>query len=79
MQGAPPQGGQPHLSTKEHEVQPLSPYTALATLVLFKQRRLNIGEEMYDQCVDTIVGLLEEVNDEKFRLIPRNDSVTPES
>jgi len=58
-------------------VQPLSPYTALASLVLFKQRRLTMSEEFYDQCVDTVVSLLEDVNDEKYRLEQRK-TPTPE-
>jgi len=59
----------------------MSPYTALATLVLFKQRRLNIDQVTYDQCLDVIIDLLEECNNEKFRLTPSPgyDLTTPES
>lgn len=78
MTGDPAQGREPHLVTKEHVVQPLSPYTALASLVLFKQRRLSMSEEFYDQCVDTIVALLEEVNDERYRLEQRQTPTTLE-
>lgn len=54
-----------------------SPYTALALLVLFKQKAVTIDEDTFDVCVDTLVGLLEEVNDEKYRLSQKKVIVTP--
>jgi len=71
VQGDRAQGPEPHLVTKEHVVQPPSPYTALGMLLMFKQRRIDLDEETYDVCVDVLVGVLEDVNDEKFRLQPR--------
>jgi len=46
-------------------------------LTMFKQRRINLDVETYETCIDVIVGLLEEVNDEKFRLL--GNPTTPES
>jgi len=53
-------------------VQPsfLSPYTALSLLLLFKQRRIPLTQTQFDQCFDTIVDVLDEANNEKFRLDP---------
>jgi len=51
-------------------VQRPSPLTALAMLLLFKQRRVDITLEDYDLFVDTVVGALEDANDEKYRLEP---------
>lgn len=59
-------------------MQRLSPYTALATLLLFKEKKLAIDEETFDQCVDTLVSVLEDTNDEKYRLTQRKLIVTPE-
>jgi len=56
----------------------LSPFTAVAMLTMFKQRRITMDEETYEQCVDAIVLLLEQVNDESYRLEGRQP-VTPES
>jgi len=52
-------------------VQQPSPLTSLTMLILWKQRRIDITREDYDLFVDTVVGVLEEANDETFRLEPR--------
>jgi len=44
---------------------------------MFKQRRLNLTEEQFDECVDNLIGFLEELNDERYRLEHRKP-VTPE-
>jgi len=48
-------------------------------LTMFKQRRLNMDEEMFDQCVDALVELLEATNNEKFRLEKVPGPITLES
>jgi len=57
----------------------VSPFTAVAMLTMFKQRRLNMDERMFDQCVDALVELLEATNDEKFRLERLPGPITLES
>lgn len=57
----------------------VSPFTAVAMLTMFKQRRLNMDEEMFDTCVDALVQLLEDTNDEKFRLERIPGPITLES
>jgi len=59
-------------------VQRLSPHSAVAILVCFEKRQLNLDEEIFDQCLDTIIDFLEKVNDEKYRLTNRKP-ITPES
>jgi len=78
-EGETAQGRYRHLSTKEHEVQHPSPYTALAFLAMFKQRRLNLTHEQFDECVDNLIAFLEELNDEKYRLEGPPHRITPES
>lgn len=76
--GSAAPGGGTSSRESEHEVQRLSPHSATAILVCFQKRQLNLDEEIFDQCVDTVIALLEEVNDEKFRLTNRKP-VTQES
>lgn len=58
--------------------QPISFYTAVGVLVAFKNRQLNLDEEVFETCFDVLVSLLEEVNNEKYRLQNRQP-ITPES
>jgi len=44
-----------------------SPFTALAMLLMFKQRRVELSEQDFDLHFDTLLEVLEEVNNEKFR------------
>lgn len=37
-------------------------------LILFKQRRVGITLQDYETYVDAVISVLEEVNDEKYRL-----------
>jgi len=57
----------------------VSPFTAVAMLTMFKQRRLNMHEEQFHQCVDALVELLEQTNNEKFRLEKIPGPITQES
>lgn len=50
-----------------------SVYTALSMLLLFKQRRIPLTETEYDMYFDTCLELLEEVNNERFRLDQRKE------
>lgn len=52
-------------------MQPLSLIAAAAILEAFSKRHINLDEEFYEQCVDTIVEALEKCNDDKFRLTAR--------
>jgi len=45
-----------------------SPFTAIAMLLLFKQRRVPMTRQDFDLYFDTILEVLEEVNNERFRL-----------
>lgn len=45
------------------------PSTALELLVLFTQRKLQLTEADFDQCVDEVIDVLEKANDEKHRLL----------
>jgi len=58
-----------------------SPYTCFTMILLFKQRRMDLTRETYDQCVDVIIGVLEEANNETWRLDvpPPKSAFTPES
>lgn len=58
--------------------QPISYFTAVGVLVAFKNKQLNLDEEVFEQCVDTVISLLEETNNEKYRLKNRQP-ITPES
>jgi len=58
--------------------QPMSFFTAVGVLVAFRDRKLNLDEEIFEQCLDTLIGLLEDVNNEKYRLRNRQP-ITPES
>lgn len=46
----------------------MSPHTAISLLLLFKRQQHPLTEAEFDLCFDTIVQLLEEVNEEKYRL-----------
>lgn len=71
--------GTPFLRTQEHEVQqPISFFTAVGILVAFRNKQLNLDEEIFEVCFDVICGLLEDVNNEKYRLQNRKP-ITPES
>jgi len=49
-------------------------------LCMFKQRRLNLTQVEFDQCLDTVIDLLDECNNEKFRLeASPGYNITPES
>lgn len=45
-----------------------SPFTALTLLLMFKQRRYSMTHAQFDLYVGTIVELLEEVHNERYRL-----------
>jgi len=45
-----------------------SPHTALAMLLLFKQRRNELTLQEFDLYFDTILEVLEETNNERYRL-----------
>lgn len=55
----------------------MSPYTALAMLVLFKGGKMPLTESAFDECVDRLVALLEDCNDERYRLTKDRLIVTP--
>jgi len=55
----------------------LSPFLALAQLVMFKRKALPMTESRYEECVDAVVTLLEEVNDESYRLINEERDTWP--
>jgi len=44
-----------------------SPFTALSMLLLFKQRRVELTHQDFDLHFDTLVEVLEEVDNEKYR------------
>lgn len=52
-----------------------SPHTAVAMLLLHKQRRLTLELQDFDLYFDTILELLEETNNEKYRC--RHSDVSP--
>jgi len=45
-----------------------SPFTATSMLLLFKQRRIELNEQDFNLYFDTILEMLEEVNNERYRL-----------
>lgn len=47
--------------------------SAAARLWLFARRELELSEEDFDTAMDLVVELLEEVNNEKFRVTPRGE------
>lgn len=47
-----------------------SPFTAFVMLLLFKQRRVSLDQVTFDLYFDTVVDVLEEANNEKYRLEP---------
>lgn len=57
--------------------QHMSYFTAVGVLVAFQKKQLNLDEAVYEQCLDTIVELLEECNNERYRLTNRIPT-TPE-
>jgi len=46
---------------------------------MFKQRKLTLTHEQYDECVDNIIAFLEELNDERYRLEGQPTRITQES
>lgn len=50
-----------------------SPYTAVSMLLLFKQRRIPLNHQEFDLYFDTILEVLEEVNNERYRLDPQKE------
>jgi len=44
-----------------------SPFTALSLLMLHKRKLLTISQAEFELSFDTILQVLEEVNDEKYR------------
>lgn len=52
-----------------------SPFTALCQLLMFKRKLFPLTEAEFDLAFDTLVQVLEEVNDEKYRVTPRSESV----
>lgn len=77
--GDRPRAGTSNIFNQEHHVQHPSPYTSLAFLAMFKQRKLTLTHEQYDECVDNIIAFLEELNDERYRLEGQPTRITPES
>lgn len=55
----------------------MSYFTAVGVLVAFQKKQLNLDEAVYEQCLDTIVELLEECNNERYRLTNKVQ-ITPE-
>jgi len=45
-----------------------SPFTAVSMLLLFKQRRVELSEQDFNLYFDTLLELLEDLNDEKYRV-----------
>lgn len=37
-------------------------------LIAFRDRRVNLTAVEYDECFDALTGLLEQTNDERFRI-----------
>ena len=53
-----------------------SPFTALSLLMLHKRKLLTLTEAEFDLAFGTVVQTLEEVNDERYRLItPKSENV----
>jgi len=48
----------------------LSPLSALFQLLCFKRRLVGMTEQHFDDCFDAVTTLLEEANNERFRLYP---------
>lgn len=55
----------------------ISPYSALALLLLFKQRKYNLTLEQFEECFDALCEVLEAANDEKYRLEGDTTDVSP--
>jgi len=52
----------------------LSPYLAVSMLAMFQRKAIpRLTEERYYEAVDALVQLLEDANDEKYRLIPKEE------
>lgn len=52
----------------------MSPYSAVGLLLLFKQRRIELTHQQFEEAFDVILDVLEEVNNEKYRLSPEPES-----
>lgn len=46
----------------------MSPYSALGLLLLFKQKRITLSPQQFDEAVDVVVDVLEQVHNEQYRL-----------
>jgi len=52
----------------------MSPYLAVSMLCMFQRKAIpTLTEERYYEAVDSIVKLLEDCNDEKYRLLPKEE------
>lgn len=51
-----------------------SPYTAVSMLLLYKQRRIPLNTQEFDLYFDTLLEVLEEVNNERYRLDDQKES-----
>jgi len=52
----------------------MSPYSAVSLLLLFKQRRITLTPKQFDEAWDAIIDVLDEVNNEKYRLEDAEES-----
>jgi len=52
---------------------PISPLMAAFRLIAFRDRRCNLTATEYDECFDSLTGLLEQTNDERFRIEPEEE------
>lgn len=46
----------------------MSPFSAVGMLVSFRNRKLQMSTEYFDECQQALIQLLEDCNDEKHRL-----------
>lgn len=60
-------------TTQEPMSKGLSPLSALFQLLCFKRRIVGMTERHFDDCFDVVTGLLEEANNERFRLTPSQE------
>lgn len=51
----------------------MSPFLAVSVLTMLVKRRIPCKEEVYYEAVDALIQLLEESNDEKYQLIPKEE------
>jgi len=55
------------------------PQSSLALLEMFSQRKLTLSNKEFDDHFDSVLGVLEAANNEKFRLTPEGDADEPEA